>query len=43
RILGGYDIIRNIPGIFQRFRQSMRRRAQASLESNGGHFEPFLI
>ncbi|EZA56517.1 hypothetical protein X777_03552 [Ooceraea biroi] len=39
RIVNGCDIIHNTPGIFQRVRQSMRRRAQACLESNEGHFE----
>ena len=39
RIVNGCETIQNTPGIFQRVRQSMLRRAEACVESHGGHFE----
>jgi hypothetical protein len=33
--------IRNYPGIFERIRQSLIRRAQACVKYHGGHFELF--
>lgn len=42
RIVASCEIIRNTPGIFARVRNSMRRRADACLLSEGGHFQQFL-
>lgn len=42
RILRGCDIIRNTPGIFERVRQSMRRRTDGCLMAGGAHFEHLL-
>lgn len=42
RIVASCETIRNTPGIFQRVRNSMRRRAEACLLSEGGHFQQFL-
>lgn len=42
RILEGCEQIRNIPGIFENVRQSMRRRCMACIAAQGGHFEHLL-
>lgn len=42
RIIDGCETIRNTPGIFERVRNSMRRRAEACIEARGGHFQHFL-
>lgn len=42
RIVTAFETIRNTPGILQRVRESMRRRAEACLFSQGGHFQQFL-
>lgn len=42
RIIAGCETIQNTPGIFQRLRQSMRRRLDSCLMVGGGHFEQFL-
>lgn len=42
RITEGCDTIRNTPGIFERVRRSMRRRTEACIEMEGGHFQHFL-
>lgn len=42
RIVEGCNQIRNTPGIFQRIRQSWRRRINMCLEMNGGHMEHLL-
>lgn len=42
RIIEGCETIRNIPRIFERVRQSMRRRAEACIEARGSHFHHFL-
>ena len=34
--------IKNIPGIFQRVRESWRKRAESCLEMNGAHMEHLL-
>ncbi|EZA53585.1 hypothetical protein X777_06941 [Ooceraea biroi] len=36
------DVIKTTPGIFERVRQSMRRRIDACIAARGGHFEHFL-
>lgn len=42
RIVDGCDTIRQSPGLHQRIRDSMRRRVDACILANGGHFEHFL-
>lgn len=42
RIIVACDIIRNTPGIFERVRGSMRRRLDACILAEGGHFTQFL-
>ena len=42
RIVDGCDTIRHSPGLHQRIRDSMRRRVDACILANGGHFEHFL-
>jgi hypothetical protein len=42
RIVAGCETIRNTPGIFERVRQSMRRRAEACIMAAGGHFQQLL-
>lgn len=42
RIIDGCETIRNTPGIFDRVRRSMRRRAEACIEMGGGHFQHYL-
>lgn len=42
RILDGCDSIRNTPGIFERVRESFKRRAQVCVNADGAHFEQFL-
>ena len=34
---------KNIPGIFERVRQSMRRRAEAYIMADGGHFQQLFL
>lgn len=42
RIISGCEYIRNMPGIFENVRQSMRRRCDACIMTTGGHFEQLL-
>lgn len=42
RILNGIATIQQTPGIFERVRQSMRRRLDACIFNGGRHFEQFL-
>lgn len=42
RISNGIEMIKQTPGIFERVRRSMRRRLNACIENNGGHFEHHL-
>lgn len=42
RIRNSCDQIRHTPGIFQRVRQSMLRRANVCIEVEGGHFQQLL-
>lgn len=42
RIITSCDTIRNTPGIFQRVRDNMRRRAEACILAGGGHFQQFI-
>lgn len=42
RIIAGCNLIRNDPGVFERVRQSMRRRLDACMLARGGHFQQFL-
>lgn len=42
RITNSCEQIRNTPGIFQRVRESMRRRAEACILAGGGHFQQLL-
>lgn len=42
RIMASCNTIRNTPGIFERVRQSLRRRLEACVTVGGGHFEQFL-
>jgi hypothetical protein len=42
RIVASCETIRNTPGIFERVRNSMRKRAEACLLSEGSHFQQFL-
>ena len=42
RIVDGCNKIRHIPGIFERVRGNLMRRAQACINANGGHFEQLL-
>lgn len=42
KVLAACTQIQTMPGIFQRVRTSMNRRAQLCLEQNGKHFEQFL-
>ena len=42
RIMAGCETIRNTPGIFQRIRDSIRRRVDACINADGGHFEHLL-
>jgi hypothetical protein len=43
RIVDACQTIRNCPGISERMRRSMMRRAEACVESHGGHFEHLLL
>src|SRR5678815_4633570 len=42
RIMSGIETIKQTPGIFERVRQSMRRRLDACIGNNGGHFQHHL-
>lgn len=42
RIVAACNRIKHTPGIFHRVRSSMRRRAEACILSEGGHFQQFL-
>lgn len=42
RIVNGCNSIRNIPRIFERMRDSMRRRLDSCILAGGGHFQQFL-
>jgi len=42
RIIAACEKIRNTPGIFERLRQSMRRRCEACIDAEGNHFQQFL-
>lgn len=42
KILLSCQTIRNTPGIFERVRQSMRKRIEACILAEGGHFQQFL-
>lgn len=42
RIINGFETIRNTPGVFERVRASMRRRADACIRVGGGHFQQLL-
>ena len=42
RIIAGCNLIRNDPGVFERVRQSMRRRLDACMLARGGYFQQFL-
>lgn len=42
RIIASCRTIRQTPGIFERVRQSMRRRIEACIEVEGRHFQQFL-
>lgn len=42
RIIGGFETIRNTPGMLERVRQSMRRRVEACITAGGSHFQQFL-
>ena len=42
RIMAGCKTIRNTPGILQRIRDSIRRRVDACINADGGHFEHLL-
>jgi hypothetical protein len=42
RTQNGFDMTRRTPGIFQRVRQSLFRRAASSIEAQGGHFASCL-
>lgn len=42
RIEAACQTVRNTPGIFDRVRTSMQRRAAACIESQGGHFEHLI-
>lgn len=42
RIIARCETIRNTPGQFARIRQSMRRRVESCLTSEGGHFQHLL-
>ena len=42
RIVASRETIRNTPGIFERVRQSMGRRAEACIMGDGGHFRQLL-
>lgn len=41
-IENGIENIRQMPGVFERVRQSMRRRVDACVLNRGGNFEQFL-
>lgn len=42
RIVDACERIRETPGIFERVRQSLRRRLRACIDAEGRHFEQFL-
>jgi len=42
RITAGCETIRCTPGIFERVRESMRRRVTACIQKNGEHFQHLL-
>jgi len=42
RITTGCETIRCTPGIFERVRESMRRRVTACIQENGKHFQHLL-
>lgn len=42
RIIDSCRTIQNTPGIFQRVRESMRRRLDACIQAGGGHFQHLL-
>jgi len=42
RIVEASERIRETPGVFARVRQSLERRLNACIETNGRHFEQFL-
>ncbi|KYN29267.1 hypothetical protein ALC57_01390, partial [Trachymyrmex cornetzi] len=42
RIVASCEAIRNTPGIFERVRQSLRRRLDGCIMAQGGHFQQFI-
>ncbi|EFN67951.1 hypothetical protein EAG_10488, partial [Camponotus floridanus] len=42
KIMNACETIHNNPGIFQRLRQSMRRRCNVCIKAAGRHFEHLL-
>jgi hypothetical protein len=42
RIVEGFTTIRNMPGICDRLRMAMRRRAVACIQTGSGHMEHLL-
>ncbi|KYN30059.1 hypothetical protein ALC57_00502 [Trachymyrmex cornetzi] len=42
RIVASCEAIRNTPGIFERVRQSLRRRLDRCIMAQGGHFQQFI-
>lgn len=42
RIIDGFETVRNTPGVFERVRESMRRRSEACIRAGGSHFQQFL-
>ena len=42
RIIAAGEKIRNTPGIFERLRQSMRRRCETCIDAEGNHYQQFL-
>jgi hypothetical protein len=42
RIVAGFQTTRNMPGIWDRLRMAMRRRAEACIQAAGGHMEHLL-
>ncbi|EZA46588.1 hypothetical protein X777_00002, partial [Ooceraea biroi] len=42
RIVASCETIRNIPGIFERIRQSMRRRVDSCIIAGSDHFQHLL-
>ncbi|PSN39690.1 hypothetical protein C0J52_22256, partial [Blattella germanica] len=42
RIVARSEDIRNIPGVWDRVRRSMRHRCEVCIQAGGGHFEHLL-